>query len=357
MYEYCWIADPGEGGGAAGHPANDGMGRHRRCFLREMELAHREAQRTGRAARPIETSSVAATLARMARVVATYTLPLPVNISADCFETSIDAVIAGYPATLTTPLVRWTDEGRFVVQPPQVSDLPHQPDDGDDIFWGKIGEWQTDPPQFSEGWLRAVAFTFDVDEESIGSRPGGARWRPTGPVIDGLFDLVPVWFDLLLRWIGVVSDQDTFVDTPRVLPTAQGEGLSVRAVTLAGPSESVWPTSFYLWRTEALAVSRETFEDVVRATSRGIAPPPAHLLVRDARADMARENRRKAVIGAGPAVELALSDWSQTPPPPRGRPRPFACPCHARSPREARDETSPARDATRPRTSSERRDA
>jgi hypothetical protein len=251
----------------------------------------------------------------MARVVATYTLPLPVKISADCFETSIDAVIAGHQVTLTTPLVRWTDEGRFVVQPPQVSDLPHQPDDRVDIFWGKIGEWRVDPPQFSGGWLQAVAFAFDVDEQSIGSRPSGARWRPTGPVVDELFDIVPAWFDLFLRWIGVVSDQDTFVDTPHVLPSAQGTGLSVRAVTLAGPSDSVWPTLFYLWRTEARAVSREMFEDVVRATSRGDTPPLAHLLVRDARADMVRGNHRKAVIGAGSAVELALSDWRGTHPP------------------------------------------
>lgn len=251
----------------------------------------------------------------MARVVAIYSLPLPVKISADCFEMSIGAVIAGRQVTLTTPLVRWTDEGRFAVHPPQVSDLPHQPDDDDDIFWGKISEWRIDPPQFSGGWLRAVAFTFDVDEEDIGRRPSGTRWRPTGPVIDGLFDLVPVWSDLFLRWIGVVSDQDTFVDTPHVLPSVQGAGLSVRAVTLAGPSDSVWPTLSYLWRTEALAVPRTTFDDVVRATSRGETPPPAHLLVREARADMVRGNHRKAVIGAGSAVEMALRDWRQTHPP------------------------------------------
>jgi len=198
-------------------------------FRFQCQTAHVRAQRPVPLSQLADTSSSAATLTRLACLIATYRSQLPVEISVDCFETSIDTVVAGHQVTLTTPVERWADDGRFVMQPPQVSDLPRQPEDGSGISWGQINEWRTAPPHFAGGWLRAVAFTFDIDAHSIGSQYSGAQWRPTGPVINGLFDLVPLWFDRFLSWIDVVSDQDTFVDTPHFLPSAQGDGLAVRA--------------------------------------------------------------------------------------------------------------------------------
>lgn len=101
----------------------------------------------------------------------------------------------------------------------------------------------------------------------------------------------------------------------------QGEGLSVRAVTAAGPSDTVWPTRSFLWRTEATPISLTSLSHVVRATSLDIGPPPAHLIIRDARGDLRRGRYRKAVVDAGSAAEIAISDRHRSHP--SVTPRPF----------------------------------
>lgn len=260
-------------------------------------------------------------------MVATYELPVRVKLARACYGKSYFARIAGYGARLTLPHIEWRssqvkgtdgsmgEDWNFEVLAPKIEHIAKSPRHDDWYYWGKVGEWRTNPPRFEGAWLGSVAFEFELDDERIERSPNAIEgWTPIGPALDAMFGEVPGWFERLLIWIGAVGSQDTLFDNPHVRPTTVGAGLAFRAIADDGPSRSAWPRMVNLWRTEAEPVTLGVFRRIVAATNQGRLPPDSHLFLRDARGDLKRDRYRKAVIDAGTAVELVLANWRVTHP-------------------------------------------
>jgi hypothetical protein len=119
------------------------------------------------------------------------------------------------------------------------------------------------------------------------------------------------WFAQFLTWIEVLTAQDLDVTSPYHGWRSEGLGLTHPWVIAEGRGL----TYTYVNRpvigdmpSEEIGVSKAQWKRSVRAANAALEVPGPHLLMRDARAALARSDYRSAVIDTGTAVELTLSE-------------------------------------------------
>lgn len=179
------------------------------------------------------------------------------------------------------------------------------------FHWGSADSWWANSRKLPGAWVTVVAFELtlpdaDVEYDAATNGIGG----PTGSVVESLFHEVDPWFERLLEWVGVASDQDTDYSDPLKSSSVPGLGLTVRAFKPGEAwSRSRSANSMVVHNGSATMLSLERFRKVLARTNAGNAPSDARMLLRDAYIDLRRGRLRKAVIDAGAATELVLGDW------------------------------------------------
>lgn len=142
---------------------------------------------------------------------------------------------------------------------------------------------------------------FSEPAEALTPHPrdyGSVEDRVAYAALEGL----DTWIETVRSWIEVLTHQDLDHRYPRYDAEFKGDGLRR------------WGGNF--WLTKELPTSRTRtitpvslarWIDILRRASRDEEPPLEHLLLRDARASLARTDYRRAAIDAGTAAELALN--------------------------------------------------
>jgi hypothetical protein len=147
-----------------------------------------------------------------------------------------------------------------------------------------------------------------ADQFSYSTAVGGRRGHPEGALVGGLFNAVDGWTALLAEWIEVLAEQDT----GRPGSAIDGVHVSAQGLTLWTVEESLrsFPASDHRitvnMRT-APVIDPPLWRRILRQVAAGRPVPQEHLLLADARAWLARNQFRRAIIDAGTAVELALT--------------------------------------------------
>jgi hypothetical protein len=170
----------------------------------------------------------------------------------------------------------------------------------DDVHWGKT--WLT-------GDSTSTAHLAHVLIVSAYNPPDNGNHRRAFSI--GVGDAVESWLNALAQWIEVLSHVDLQPnpkDGPRV-------GLcSVHNVVLSSTVSGDRIGHFGYARSPVLSgphshsVTIEQWSAACDFTNRALAPPPAHLYLRDARAALRRDDARRAAVDACAAAEVALAE-------------------------------------------------
>jgi hypothetical protein len=172
-------------------------------------------------------------------------------------------------------------------------------------FWGRATAVRSQTGEVSEATVqRAVVVTspHESGDEQV-RRHDGNRF---GVVVDA-------WIDCVAEWLEVLCDIDLRARTASERECPR-HVYPLPVVTRADGSGSRYPTMDQLG-----TMSRFPFHSTLRnwrqatiEANRSKAPPLEYLLLRDARAASMRDERRKAVIDASTAMEVALSGFIRT---------------------------------------------
>ena len=171
--------------------------------------------------------------------------------------------------------------------------------------------------------ISSVLFEFTLDTQAISySDYLHGQGHPEGAELDALFSNVGDWFESLRTWIEVAVDQDVDPVSTVSRISVPGEGLQI--VTVEGSTSSLpaRPSTIYITEDSAERLNLQSLRRVLAKMRTSSPPSDAHLLLRDARADLRRGRLRKAVIDAGSAVELTLADVNRRGPQVNTGPRP-----------------------------------
>lgn len=254
----------------------------------------------------------------MVAAAAYYELPAQLRVTASCLGKRFATAIGDRPVTLATPQLRWTKDRPSVIAPVSKAIdsklLSHMAESGKEGWekwdaWGSIGQWNVTKGVATDVAISSVLFEFKLDAQAISySDYMHGRGHPEGAELDALFSNVGDWFESLRTWIEVAVDQDIDPLSPVSRISVPGDGLQV--VTVEGSTSSLpaRPSTISIMEDPAERLNLQSFRRVLAKMRMSSRPSDAHLLLRDARADLRRGRLRKAVIDAGSAVELTLAD-------------------------------------------------
>lgn len=162
------------------------------------------------------------------------------------------------------------------------------------VYWGEHLSW---PRLLTE--VRTLLVQMDFECETDDDLPHR---------INSVQDAFEEWFGLLRDWLGVLTKQDLCESEPRHPSPAPGQRFTVWYRLRDGK----WKHAQGRQTIKASppqfdkAISAADWTRAVEAANRGRAAPAEHLLIRDAREALERDNPRRCILSAGLAAELAL---------------------------------------------------
>lgn len=221
-----------------------------------------------------------------------YDLPAPLVVDLSVFGHAAPSRIGGLRISVVPPD---SESGAFT--PPA---LPGIPPDAPELV---DRQWVTELPSLDDGFLelRRIGLVATANDSDVPAGRPGAGASVEDRIIDTLFVSIDSWFDRLRTWVEVATAQD--LDTQAPLFPAWIEGAGLRAWHSSGDitdrkrmrftSRNERPVDVRLW------------EALLERAGHGY-PPLEHVLMRDARAALLRDQLRRAAIDAGAASELVL---------------------------------------------------
>jgi hypothetical protein len=257
----------------------------------------------------------------MVLIVGTYELPIAIGVTRACLAKKYRAKVGGRSVLIGFPKVEWDSRPAPFLSAPQVENLPEhrgsgmslgRSANGGDLDWGSVSQWNANSLKYPGAWVATVSVEFSVPENSFTySDYLYGLGTPRGGSVDEFFDSVDEWFERLLTWVAILTNQDTYYRDPLSQAASAGERLTVRAIRSNG--EKSLPASAYRitisTRTVTLMIEQVLRRSIALANANQV-PPDSRLLLRDAEIDLRRQRYRKAVIDAGAAAELVLSTWN-----------------------------------------------
>jgi len=254
----------------------------------------------------------------MVAATAIYELPASLRVAASCLGKRFAVTVGHQPATLVTPAIVWADDRPSIVAPTsRVLDqslLIHMAEAGKEGWerwetWGSVSQWNPEKRVAMHVRIGSVLLELTLDSKGMAySDYLYGRGHPTGPQVDRLFATIDEWFQDLRTWIEVAVDQDINPAHPITHVSVLGSGLQLVTVEDATTSLPARAHMVNVFGDSSEEVNLRTFLKILAKLRASEVPSDAHLLLRDARADLRRGRYRKAVIDAGSAVELTLAD-------------------------------------------------
>jgi len=233
-------------------------------------------------------------------VVAIYDLPKHIWVTPDVLDTRLGTGAGPLHFDVLTPVPVAGDPLLDITLSPSLPGVPSDNEKLADKPW--VTEYATEDDERSIALTR-VAFV---------ASPSANRDLPTHRLEKGdrraglaytLLDRIDDWFDALRSWIEVLTQQDLNHRHPSYDVQFPAEGLflwSDDQFKAPGQIKLNWPQfrplsmPLWAWALEQVAADRR--------------PATEHLLMRDARAALARTDTRRAVLDAATAVEVVLSN-------------------------------------------------
>jgi hypothetical protein len=201
------------------------------------------------------------------------------------------------------------------MQPETLRHLTHWTTDPDGwgLEWGRISSWNPTRRQVYEAHVAVALLSMQAKREELayGGRIRG-RGAPEGLLVDAIFGSLDPWLDRLRNWIEVLVEQDLDPDHPLRSHSVMAEGLTLLALDDDLVSSPRRANQITILGREEEPVNLPTLRRAATLASAGLDPGTAHLLLRDGRAALRRENRRRAIIEVGTALEIALADLNRT---------------------------------------------
>jgi len=220
-------------------------------------------------------------------VVAIYTLPVPLWVSAEVLDNRFETGFRGVQFDVLTP----GSQGP-VGTPPGLTgyDIPKSElNRSDGLVWAQ----------------RFAAFTPGADHESTAICRVVCETRGDVLAEDPypLSRAIDAWFDALRTWVEVTTGQD--VDPNHKVYDATVYGANLRFIR---PVREAGPVGISVMTPRVLPMTHTGWRDALSAVASGEEPPLEEMLSRDARSAFARNQPRRAVSDAASAAEIVLLD-------------------------------------------------
>lgn len=167
-----------------------------------------------------------------------------------------------------------------------------------DVFWGKVGTRKGGVPMLAcvRHLVGLTSFGLEQDDETK------REWADeTGRVLDHWVASVTEWLEVLAQ-VDVRPNRPTGPRSPTFvfpLPVEIDEAGAASWFTTMNQFETIYGASS--------GATKSHWASAVRHANASDQVPPEHLVLRDARAAMRRDDLRRAVIDAGTACEVALA--------------------------------------------------
>lgn len=162
------------------------------------------------------------------------------------------------------------------------------------VRWGLPTSWSPQRRVQQAAIRSAVVLT------TLSDGSPGERWRRG----EGARELVELWLVRLIEWLEVFTDIDAYG-----APTRSALGLLDTTIVDLDAPDGVYAmvAANAEHRNGPGAVGSKWWREAVARTNRSQPPPTAHLYLRDARANSLHGERRRAVIDACTAAEVAMT--------------------------------------------------
>ncbi|MGF7238895.1 MAG: hypothetical protein ACQSGP_28660 [Frankia sp.] len=239
---------------------------------------------------------------RLGLLEGVFRLPARVLLKVEALEFRVPVRIGTTNVLITTPGVQPNATNTLELVAPKMTALPPGVDrparyGENGIVWGRIVNWANDQPQAndSDAYIGAVTISrllSEVGEETEALAEENGR---------DLHERIDSWWRLVADWIEVLAGQDL---DPVSRPGHEldlwfrhgGRGGTVNC-----------PQPFSITGRLDTGLTRKTWQGVLHAASEGRPPPIEYLLLRDCLTASRRKERRRAVLDAATAAEMALS--------------------------------------------------
>ena len=224
-----------------------------------------------------------------------YDLPAALAVQGSVFGQRFPTQIGDADAEVLTPELVGAAFGA-----PALPGVPTDAVELTDGQWANSSAWVSD----DSFQLRRIGLVVkSAPDRSPVGRPG-AGTSLEERLIDTAFANIDTWFDRLRSWVEVLTGQDLDTQTPRFEAWFEGSGL--RAWRREGSHLAVVDRSrVVVTSNDPRPLPSKAWRFVLERSGRGH-PPAERLLMRDARAALARSQSRRAVLDAGAAAELIL---------------------------------------------------
>jgi hypothetical protein len=169
--------------------------------------------------------------------------------------------------------------------------------------------WDSSTREATTWWATAVIFTFDhlpADQFTYGPSVKG-RGSPEGPLVDEFLAAIGPWAANVAEWTEAFVDQETGRVPSDRSGFLRGHGLEIWAVEGRLTSTRQTQTVFQA-RALPQTLNRHTLFRIIHQTNRQRPLPEEHRLLIEARTAVRHGQYRRAVIDAGTASELAMTE-------------------------------------------------
>lgn len=259
-------------------------------------------------------------MAKPLQILAVYKLPATFNLSSDCYGKDWKIKIGNLECIATLPTLDWTRKEPRIVSPTldaeiekNIKHFTEKSEEGWERlrYWGSVTGYNPTKRTINIAHLGAIIIRFETLPSNITySDYLHGRGHPEGDEIKELFQNIDGWFESMRAWIEVAKDQDANPENPVTTGRIQGDGLHVFTIEGKVISLPTTPTNLTVVLNSSEQVSLPLLRKIVTQVNNEIVPSDAHLLLRDSRAAIRRQQFRRAVIDAGSATEITLADFN-----------------------------------------------
>jgi hypothetical protein len=173
--------------------------------------------------------------------------------------------------------------------------------------WGQVDKW--DDTGHVQATVNTVLLKFaNVSGKGVGySQYLHGRGHPRGGAIDGLFESIDSWFELVRTWTQALVNQllDPVLEGSAVRVT--GDGLHVVAIDSDDISIPTTSHSYHITMIDNEALSKPHWRYILRQASQRVGPPVEYSLLDSAAIAFRLSEFRRTVIDASTAVEVSLA--------------------------------------------------
>lgn len=223
-----------------------------------------------------------------------------IHISSECLDRSYVSKTATHHLLITVPSV-----GAGPLEPPSFASVAQSDRDAKEQVpetgWGVITDWES-----LDNGIQ-VALSARVDRLAFLIELVAVGLLPLSPERTGAIHEVDAWWSLFSMWVEIFTSQDANDRGRTQVGTNTGPIWSweSRSGTRTNASKNtVWPAR----NAPERLLDHATFEACMKLAAAGEPPPDMWLFIRDARALINSGDYRRAVIDAGTAAELAMTE-------------------------------------------------